>query len=449
MTFSMTFSMAFGNRAGLLGVMLILLVGCVRSSPEAETEVIAGQAPAVRPVPIGVSPSPIPRRLPAFDREPEIGVLLAQGKRLAFDLPNGGTLPDGRALAKGRCTVEVAGRGLRLGGHEVSATLVLIDAPASNGVRFRARPDGSDKDARFAGRPVLRRTAAGSVELIERVPLDGYLAGVVGVEMNPNWPAQALAAQAIAARSYAAARWLAASDQPWQLHHHFSVDMAYHGVPAKSDAAVAAVAQTRGQVLWYRGQPVLARFHAASGGRTESAANLWPAFLAPDGVTSQAPVMPVVDDPVCARAAVALRLPLHQDWTTEIPLKTVTEAVRTWANQNSAQSGKPAVSAVTAVSITGREADSGRAKTVQIRYHGGEISMPAVDLRRALGSGTVRSTGWDFCAVVDGRLVIRGHGYGHGVGLSQISAWQMARDGSDAAAILARFYPGTELVRRY
>ncbi len=445
----MTSPLGSVSRAGLLGVALMLLAGCVRSAPGPLSGDVATAGSKGSPGPTIGNPPPVPRQLPAFEREPEIGVLLAQGRRLVFDLPNGATLPDGRALAPGRCTAEIDPGGWRIGGHAVSATLVVIEAATANGVRFRARPDGSDKDLRFAGRPVLHRNPAGGIALIERIPLDGYLAGVVGVEMNPNWPAQALAAQAIAARSYAAARWMAASDQPWQLHHHFSVDMAYHGVPAKSDAAAGAVAATRGQVLWYRGQPVLARFHAASGGRTESAANLWPAYRAPDGITSQSPVMPVVDDPACARAAVALRLPLHQDWTTEIPLKAVTEAVRTWAAQNSAERAKPAVGAVTAVDIASREADSGRVRTVQIRHHGGEIIMPAVDLRRLLGSGTVRSTRWDACAVANGRLIIRGHGYGHGVGLSQISAWQMARDGSDAAAILARFYPGAELVRRY
>jgi SpoIID/LytB domain protein len=128
---------------------------------------------------------------------------------------------------------------------------------------------GPPKTLRLAGDLVLR-AAAGAVEVIERVPMEAYLAGVVGAEMNPKWPRQALAAQAIVARSYAAARWMERQAEPWQLHWHFGVDMAYHGWKPENAGVAEAIAPTRGELLVYRGFPVLALFHASSGGRTEA-----------------------------------------------------------------------------------------------------------------------------------------------------------------------------------
>ena len=47
--------------------------------------------------------------------------------------------------------------------------------------------------------------------------------------------------------------------------------------------------------------------------------------------------------------------------------------------------------------------------------------------------------------VEDGRVKMSGKGYGHGVGMSQVGANSMAADGTDYRAILAHYYPGTEL----
>jgi hypothetical protein len=214
---------------------------------------------------------------------------------------------------------------------------------------------GAPRTLRIAG-DLLVSPAGAEVEVIERVRMEDYLAGVVAAEMNPKWPAQALSAQAIVARSYAAARWLERSDQPWQLHWHFGVDMAYHGWSAGNEALRAAIASTRGEVLMYRGFPVLALFHASSGGRTESFERVKPGIFGPDGKTPIAAAMPVVDDDAALPGADALGLSAsHGHWKTDVPLPEVTRALAQWS---AAERGRPRFGEVEGVSIAEKHADS-------------------------------------------------------------------------------------------
>ena len=106
-----------------------------------------------------------------------------------------------------------------------------------------------------------------------------------------------------------------------------------------------------------------------------------------------------------------------------------------------------------------RFADSGRVATLTITHKLDSktrtFTMPAHHFRMAVSPMDVPSTSWDRCVMAKSRdgkstmLVLAGRGFGHGVGLSQVSAWQMAKDGVAAAAITARFYPGATLTKCY
>jgi len=313
-----------------------------------------------------------------------------------------------------------------------------------------APPFGKPPTLKFSGQLVLRGTGS-RVELIERLPLERYLAGVLPVEMNPSWPTGALAAQAIAARSYACTRWLERFDQPWQLHWHYTVDMAYGGWRAATPNVAAALSATRGRVLITRGMPVLAFFHASSGGTTEAAGNLWPELRGADGRTAITPVMGVADDPAAGPGAMGLGLTAtHQRWKADVPLADITAGLQAWAAEKPGQ--RPTFGTVTGVKPGRRFADSKRVATVIISHSRGkktvETAISGNEFRLAVGPVVVRSTAWDRCVVAaknGGILVLEGHGFGHGVGLSQVSAWWLAQQGVPADQIVTRFYPGAEL----
>ncbi len=85
-----------------------------------------------------------------------------------------------------------------------------------------------------------------------------------------------------------------------------------------------------------------------------------------------------------------------------------------------------------------------RVRTVDIAHSGGMLTVKATDLRKLLGWKRLPST--SFTVTRDGdTLVFDGQGYGHGVGLCQWSALQMAREGKTYRQILSYFYPGTTL----
>jgi len=395
---------------------------------------------------------------PRLDAEPLLQVLLASGPRVAIELAETTRLEVGDAatsLAAGTLVLEAHGAGWRVAGGAQA-----LDRPGL--LRSGGRPVfaldavpvfGEPRRLRLAG-DLIVLARDGKLEVIERIAMEDYLAGVVGAEMNPAWPNQALAAQAIVARSYAAARWMERHAEAWQLHWHFGVDMAYHGWSERNAAVARAIAPTRGEVLTYRGFPILALFHASSGGRTEAFDRIKPGVLAPDGVTSIAAAMPVVVDPAALPGAEGLSLSSsHGSWKADIPLGEVTLALQRWS---SADASRPRFGDVEGVSILERHADSGRVATVSVRHRlDGKSTfktMLATDFRLAVSPVRIRSLWWERCVIASrepGYLVLEGRGFGHGCGLSQVSAWYLATKGESAEAIVARFYAGARIERVY
>jgi stage II sporulation protein D len=107
------------------------------------------------------------------------------------------------------------------------------------------------------------------LQVINSVGLEDYLQGVVPAESPASWPAEALKAQAIAARTYAITT--AKSDD--FDHYADTRSQVYKGVGIEVASTNDAIADTRGQVVTYQGQPIVTYFFSTSGGRTESVEN--------------------------------------------------------------------------------------------------------------------------------------------------------------------------------
>jgi len=436
-----------------------LLGAACTLSPGPGAEPFAGQGPQVpeagRATAVAASAGP---RLPALDHEPLLGVLLASAPAVEIQLASETRLEApgiSARLGPGTIRVEATRGGWRIAGTSTGSgqpgRLVSGGEPIFS---LDALPlFGAPQRLRLAGDLVLQ-PADGGLEVIERLPMETYLSGVVAAEMNPKWPAAALAAQALVARSYAAARWMERADQPWQLHWHFGVDMAYRGWSPENAAIAGAVARTRGEVLVYNGFPVLALFHASSGGRTEAFERVKPGVFAPDGKTPIAAAMPVVVDDAALLGAAGLGLSAsHGQWKTDIPLPEVTRALAAWSK---GARGRPVFGEVEGVSVLERHPDSGRVATVSVRHRlDGKTrftSLAATDFRLAVSPVRIRSVWWDRCVIASkspGYLVLEGRGFGHGCGLSQVSAWYLARRGESPESIVARFYAGARIERRY
>ena len=414
-----------------IAIVLPLLAGC---------ELRVSHAP-VDPGP-GSSPPPPPAAERRFDREPVLGVLLATGPSAVITFAGvaqagGARFPAGAVTAmvrQGR--IQVAGRDLGPGPVDFRVE------PGAGGERFRGN---------FAGEPWrcagdLRLAAVGAqVQVIELVGMETYLAGVLTCEMSASYPPAALQAQAVAARSYAAARWFERADRAWQLDGDHIVDMEYRALQAPNrSVGEAAVRATRGVILRHGGQPVMAFFHAASGGRTAGAA----------AVREDAPgraAVVGVEDAASVRGARSLGLfATHGEWRATLTFAQLTAAAQRWSEGGS---GRARFGTVQKLRLVPSADGSPRAEAVELTHRLGATTrsdcIPAGEFRLAAGPGAVRSTWWTAATPIAAGYVFAGKGFGHGAGLSQVGAWQMATDGHPAKAIVAHYYRGADWFDAY
>ena len=112
----------------------------------------------------------------------------------------------------------------------------------------------------------------GFLRVVNVIPLESYLQGVVAGEMPFSWPAEALKAQAVAARSYAIASLL--KGKPYDLYSDVR-SQAYLGVGGEKPSTTKAVTDTAGQVVLYGGKVATTYYFSSSGGKTANAADVF------------------------------------------------------------------------------------------------------------------------------------------------------------------------------
>jgi stage II sporulation protein D len=327
--------------------------------------------------------------------EPQVRVLLLETQGSVHVGPAGGPLT----------RVTAAGRGLRVGSRET-------------GPVWRLGGDVLEVDGRRVRGELEVRRQGGGLAVVNRVSLEPYVAGTLGGEVYPGWTAETLKAQAVVTRSYALHQAARRRGEPWDLADG-TQSQVYGGYDAESPELVAAARATRGQWLAWRGRPILAVFHSASGGRTASAEEVWGRAL-----------------PYLRSVAVADEEDSPDTyWRATVSGTKLGRALAPLGVQ---------VGSIQELRVVARW-PSGRARTVQVRGRKGEATIGARALRDALGAEVIRSTLFETRTAPEG-VVFVGSGHGHGVGMSQWGAEAMARRGASYREILAAFYPGTELV---
>jgi stage II sporulation protein D len=161
-----------------------------------------------------------------------------------------------------------------------AAGQVLYDGPGVSDLRVQPTSDATtlqlySKPSTYdLFRGALRLLATGStLDVINELPLEQYLRGVVPAEMPSYWPAAAVTAQAIAARSYAAYR-LRPGSGTFDVYDD-TRSQVYGGVRREQSATDAIIAATAGQVLRSGSSIANALFHSTGGGATENNENVF------------------------------------------------------------------------------------------------------------------------------------------------------------------------------
>lgn len=251
---------------------------------------------------------------------------------------------------------------------------------------------------------------------VTAMPLEEYLYGVLAGEMKNDWPIEALKAQAILARTFAL-RFMTEKESKYEgadVSTDIEEAQAYDA-SSINDRIRQAVDDTRGMVLVSEGTFPYAWFHAHSGGKTA---------LAKEGLgyeKEEPSYTQVVDSRESDKAPEDAK-----SWEASFSEAQVITAAK--------QAGL-SVDAVESFAI-GETGESGRALTLMI--NGKPVGAPS--FRVAIGSTEMRSTFLTKVAIQNGKVVMSGKGYGHGVGMSQWGAYGMADEGATADQIVTHFF---------
>lgn len=263
------------------------------------------------------------------------------------------------------------------------------------------------------------------LKVINVVPVEEYLRGVLPQEMPPEWNIEALKAQAVAARSFAL------RNRKRHINDGYDICATTHcqsylGKAGERSSTNQAVVATRGEVLKYNGQLADTLFHTDSGGMTENSENVW---------GTKIPYL---------RAAKEVYTNT-QPWEKNITLDDL-KIVLNKHYQGVGDIKKIKLSPLTVGKSASDRTISGRVRYLEIAGNKGSRKITGNDFRNYLG---LKSTLFQV-SLRNNVCFISGFGWGHGLGLSQWGAKTLADVKKyDYRAILAHYYQGTELKKLY
>jgi stage II sporulation protein D len=303
----------------------------------------------------------------------------------------------------------------------VRAAVVVggIEIDGRRAPAFRLR---SERAIRLNGREYcglldIIRSGEG-LAVVNEVPFEDYVVGVLRAEASEKWPVEMLRAQAVVARTYAAHHRSIAAGKPYHILAS-TLHQQYAGCVPATSPSWGAVRDTAGQVLLWEGEVFPAFYHTESGGYTEDPRMIFASRN-----------MPALKPVRCEFSAGSP----HFYWSLDLRLAELTDMLR----KNDVNVGP-----VTVIDVSERT-PSLRAAVVTVQGGRGSARLRGNDFRRMIGYDTLKST--LFAVAVDGEWArFSGRGYGHGAGMCQWGAKGMAEQGYSARQILEFFYPGTTL----
>ena len=278
------------------------------------------------------------------------------------------------------------------------------------------------------------------IRAVNLVGMEDYLLSVISSEMKSSASIDLLKAHAVISRS-----WLLARMEDHSAHDNFDVCaddhcQRYQGLTmAVGDNVRTVIDETWGQVLRYRGQLCDTRYSKCCGGKTELFSTCWEDI--------DYPYLQCVDDPWCDCENDEILAQVLNDYDQK------TKDFHDWTVRYGADELAALVRERTGIDFGEIRAlepvergPSGRIKYLRIvGSKRTEVVGKELKIRRALSSSHLKSSAFEVERDPAGAWILRGRGWGHGVGLCQIGAAVMAARGHDYRQILQHYYPGTDV----
>ena len=383
--------------------LLLLPLAFCGPAAAAPARVTAGPPPAARQIAVRI-----------YSLHKTSSVMLAPA--------GGGASAAGRPLG-GQARAHARGSSVSLDG--------ALKAGPSKSLRVRGSVwlSGSGLPRRLYSGELVFTAEKSLLKIINTVPLEIYLAGVVSGEAGDLSHPEAYKAQAVAARTYTVKLMNNHIGEGYNMCDSTHCQL-YTGLGAISAKARAASDATRGEMLLYKGKPASAFYHSVCGGRTEDMTFVWPFEYKPylisvrDGPPGR---------PYCSIAP-------GFAWKTKLYYTGLTRLGR--------QAGWLAPDEVARGLRISAWGAPGRASELEIYTQRRRAKVTATDFYHGIG----RRAGWQavkssYFKILSGKdyVLLDGVGSGHGVGMCQWGAEGMARKGFKYREIMRHYYPGTEV----
>lgn len=256
----------------------------------------------------------------------------------------------------------------------------------------------------------------GKLIVINILPIEEYVRGVINREALPHWPLEAKKTQAILARTFAVYQKI---HNPRHRLYDLApsvIDQVYGGLEREDVSSNRAVDETKGLVIIKNNRPAKIYFHSTCGGKTASAQEVW---------GREVPYLHAVKCPYCTHSS------LYR-WKRSYSRNTI---------QKRLEKSGYRVGKIRKISI---QKGKTRVKFVVVN----NTKIPVNKFRAAVGYTAIWSNNFSV-SLRRGKINFSGKGAGHGVGVCQYGMAGMAKKGKDYKHILRYYLKGIELRRLY
>ncbi len=312
------------------------------------------------------------------------------------------------------------------------------------------------------------RSAISDMAAVNYLMMDHYMYGILPKEMSGSWPIEALKAQAVVARNFAISSFDKHEDEGYDLCDTTDCQV-YGGYSVEALASNLAVDESSGDLLYYNNELVTGYYHSNSGGKTASIDNVW---------TAPSPYLISVEDPYSIGSP-------NTDWVVMMTPEEIT---------NKLSDKNYFIGDLKSIKVS-EVASDGRVQEILFNGTKGIATLKKEEVRKVFGYRTFKSIWFevltdDVMSVannslyskvalsdakvyngstkkplisnsavsvlgVEGRVSVdmspstytfAGHGFGHGIGMSQWGAKNMADLGKSYEEILYHYYSGTQII---
>jgi SpoIID/LytB domain protein len=312
----------------------------------------------------------------------------------------------------------------------------------------------------YPGTLRLQPNAYGTTTLVNLVPLETYLRGVVPYEIGQKAPFQAMAAQAILARTYVLRNTRRFSVDDYQLCATTQCQV-YYGLDGTTAATDRAIALTQEQVLTYNNELVDALYSSTTGGVTAAFTDVWRGTERPylrvrlDAIST---VWNMGQQPLKDEQNFRTFLNLNQGfnesetsswfrWKNEASLQAMNKQLRQYLQ--SIQHPLANFKTIQNVQVMQRST-GGRVTQLGIATDRGSLRLERDEILLALEAPNSLLFYVDPVFEANPAKTLKGFrftggGLGHAVGLSQYGSYHLAKLGWNYDQILQFYFPGTQL----